>query len=553
MDNPDFHPREIPTETAYGTPVKKRRPFLRFLLFLFILLLCAAIALTAAVFVVYEFAKDDLSMGDYASAQTRFELLGNFRDAASYAKYAEGRLLLEQEEYADARFCFSSLHGFLNSNALAEQADELHRLDHAYQSAEKELRSGDFVAAYLQLNAIREEDYKDTRALMDEALSALHAVMLSAGTWEEMQPVLEFFADIGYAPEGLFDDLSARVLSLSANGELSAAIDMLHHLESTQPPEDILALRNALLEQERITPDYSHYELVVPLNLIDSFNEDTTAFEFGMVYLYMALNNEIYRSLSAEPGMGSGEALVDRLVDTAVDGSWIADMLLSDLFPVYSENYSTVYYDFGYHPTSISLELSVNSDFTTRELPARVELLDDFCLDSIEFLNRNFLLGDSMSHRDKARVIYDWVCFYLNYDYSLDIHNPSIAIDETIGVCECYAALYNRMCNMLGIVTYAQVGDTTTDSDIAHIWTIQLDENGDLFYTDATWGDELSDSSIPYGSGDFMTDFLFYYADRDENFGTADEYFWQTSLWDTHLPYFEPEEIFAFSPFADVN
>ena len=64
----------------------------------------------------------------------------------------------------------------------------------------------------------------------------------------------------------------------------------------------------------------------------------------------------------------------------------------------------------------------------------------------------------------------------------MEIHDAGIAVQVGEGVCEAQTAIYNRMCNLAGIPTYGQIGH----SDGEHIWSIHLDEDGNIFYVDST-------------------------------------------------------------------
>jgi len=126
-----------------------------------------------------------------------------------------------------------------------------------------------------------------------------------------------------------------------------------------------------------------------------------------------------------------------------------------------------------------------------------------------------FITRDFTTEEEKIRAIYSWIIKniaydpeeYKNFDYNFknyrernqkeEITREKIikrTLQKGIAVCEGYAMLFERLCELQGISNYLVRGDTKTNfSDIGrpfntiHMWNVALID-GKPFLFDTTWG-----------------------------------------------------------------
>lgn len=126
------------------------------------------------------------------------------------------------------------------------------------------------------------------------------------------------------------------------------------------------------------------------------------------------------------------------------------------------------------------------------------------------FINRDFSTDE-----DKVRAIYGWLINNIAYDpeeyKALDYSFTTVAernkkqekfrfqlidrvLKKQVAVCEGYAFVFERLCELTGVTSYLVRGDSKaslTDIgrafDVNHMWNIALID-GQAFLFDATWG-----------------------------------------------------------------
>ena len=100
-------------------------------------------------------------------------------------------------------------------------------------------------------------------------------------------------------------------------------------------------------------------------------------------------------------------------------------------------------------------------------------------------LRREGLLTDGMNERERARVLYAWVCENCVYDYDAGetslSHIPYSLFTRGTAVCDGYTGAYNLLLKLEGIDCYAL-------SNQGHIWTVAT-LDGEEVHIDTTWGD----------------------------------------------------------------
>jgi len=96
---------------------------------------------------------------------------------------------------------------------------------------------------------------------------------------------------------------------------------------------------------------------------------------------------------------------------------------------------------------------------------------------------------------DKARVIYSWIAYHIEYKEEKYGTDPEKILKRGYGVCEGYSALFDAMCARAGVTTSVVTGySKTKTSEIGkkyvkpdHAWNaVYIDSN--WYFVDATWG-----------------------------------------------------------------
>ena len=102
------------------------------------------------------------------------------------------------------------------------------------------------------------------------------------------------------------------------------------------------------------------------------------------------------------------------------------------------------------------------------------------------------ITSESKTDAEKVRVIHDWVCTNLAYDYesyySNDLSNaanPSWVYTNGRGVCDGFARLYNMMLQSVGIPSMRVTGHVSGAPDM-HAWSMVY-YNGIWHIFDTTW------------------------------------------------------------------
>ena len=99
--------------------------------------------------------------------------------------------------------------------------------------------------------------------------------------------------------------------------------------------------------------------------------------------------------------------------------------------------------------------------------------------------------------KEKARAIYTWICYHVDYDYSYNRYEAENAYYDRSAVCDGYSKLVAKMCEAVdveapqwvGLVTdYGPQGKRINNSQ--HAWNrVCIDKNTQQYFVlDATWG-----------------------------------------------------------------
>ena len=392
--------------------------------------------------------------------------------------YRTAVALLEQGELGEAGALLEQLGDYRDSGTLLQNIP----YDSQYARAMENFANEDYLAAAADFRTLG--NYKDAR----EKLSECRALFLAKaaytegmdrykdGEWADAYRVLTPFCDAGYRDTA---ELLSKIRTNSENylrhyaknGDSRRALAFLMLLDEIDPDAGS-ALREEFFPAAAFEPDQSFFYLDTAHKT--SFTANTPEEEFASVVLYMMLHGQMGLSM-----MSNKPVTRSTLEAKAFRGANLAQEMLPGYGSVY--NPSVIIGD-----NYVRYTLTHEQELSEHQRTMNIKTFKAFCEDSVRQLTEMGLLTDAMTRREKADVIINWVGFYLTYDQSLTIHDVGIAIEQKRGVCESFAALYNRMCNLAGIPTYGQIGHV---QGVGHIWSFHIDENGEIFYADSTWAD----------------------------------------------------------------
>lgn len=497
-----------------------------------------------------------LSREMYAEAAAAFAELGDFRDAEDYlreSKYFCALELMEQGEYDAARVLLEEMRGYKDSSALLREIAN----EEWYLRAADCMERKDYLTAAGSFRALG--DYKDARERAEECVWLNTAEKTytegrkyyNDGKWREayrtLLPLLEAdFKDTAKMIGEITASTEEYVRKYGEAGERGRALAFLQVLEEIDAAQ-AQRVREELFPAETFVPDNSFY--IFDTTHIKGFTADTTVEEFAVVVVDMLLYGKMEFALMCNKTVD-----YDTLTNRALQACDLAGEILPGYGAIYNPRVSA-------GSNYVKFHMNVDEAYNEFQRTQHIKTFKQFCEDSVRELTELGLLGSNMSRRQKAEVIGNWVCFYLTYDQSLSIHDVGVAVEKKRGVCESYAALYNRMCNLAGIPTYGQIGDAAAGAATGrHIWSFHVDENGQIYYADMTWGDSYEIDFGAKAQEEEPTVALFaeYYLDRcmkavlmgNSGGGISDPYrsvyFWSGKLWLTHEAERSCEQIIAY-------
>ncbi len=477
----------------------------------------AALADEAGRGIVYLNAKTLLEQGDREGAQLLLEKVGNFLDAEELLQdiineitYEQASQDMEKGLYIAAREGFEKLGTYADAAEKAEECRVLHEAkvsQKTYERACRLMAEDDIVGAYREFASIPDRNYKDTAKKLEELMSQ-------------------------------FEQMAEQYAQAGERGVVLACIRMVEEVDADRGA----ALRARLIPAEECVPDQSFY--ILDTSHVTRIYYGTTKEELAAVVIYMLLHGQMDMAL-----MSNAELDYNVFVDRALQGIDLA----GEILPGYGATYNPLTYVGDRY---VKYNLTSQQEYSEFERTQNIKRFKAFCEDSVLAMTEAGLLSETMSRRQKAEVIFNWVCFYLTYDQSLHIHDVGIAVRDKKGVCEAFAALYNRMCNLAGVPTYGQIG---LGGDGRHIWSFHVDETGEIYYSDSTWGDSYPIDYSVAPEEPTLERFMEYYLERcmqkamaersgfpGSNMRPEDVYFWSKTLWYTHKAERTTDEIMAF-------
>lgn len=451
--------------------------------------------------------------GERKEARALLEEIAYHSDAAALLKllkgYDQGWAYMVTGRYDKAAEEFRALGDFLDAAEQAEECLRLVEVKSVYVDGRLLFQNGDWLGAYQTLSSIREDEYEDTLTMLEE---------IATVTEEKIH---------FYAAQG-------------DRGKLMAFLRLMDEIDA----KAAAALRQELTPEETITEDWSYFNF--DPKCLTACSSDTQPEEYAATILYMILNGQTELTLHSASDLDKLNALMN---------FYTGQNVLSDITPGYGQVCKV---DVKVQDRSVQITLRYKDSYSEEQFCQIIETYETFCVESLHELVAAGLLSPSMSHKQKAMLISEWVGFYLSYDQLKDIYLAGVAIEEGKGVCSAYVSIYHRMCNLAGIPTYGQTGNATSyNSSGPHIWVIHVDEAGDIFYADPTWADPWD---IDFSKGDeraTVAQFVDQYLDRCMEEGVREykhpdvsgqsdtRYFWSGTVWSSHEADRTAEQILA--------
>lgn len=468
----------------------------------------------------YLWAQELIGQDEWEEAKTLLSEIGPYRDAAELVvqldnelRYKWAEINMVTEKYDAAEEEFRQLGDFRDAAEKAAECRRLGETKKAYDEGYRQYKDGKWLAAYRTLSPIRDMEYEDTLAMLEEI-------------------------------ESVAEERARHYAGQKDHSKMLAFVQLAEEID----PETGGALRLELMgEGETFEKDQSYY--LFDLAMPPFCTMETQAVDITEALLYMIIYAKPKHTILCQSTLDQ-EAMKNRVFE--------GEGLLCEVVPGYGSIYQTYT---AVWPNGIELDLDHDQAYSAHQRNQHMTDYKAFCEQSLKELTELGLLHSSMSRRQKAEVLNNWVGFYLTYDKSLTIHDAGVAVTEAEGVCESYAGLYHRMCNLAGIPTYGQTGMAGSGASSAmHIWLFHVDEKGNIFYADPTWADpwdiDFSRDEEKPTAADFAEQYLekcmidavtgYRYPTYSDGAGQrSNMYLWSKTLWSTHHNERTAEEIIA--------
>jgi hypothetical protein len=183
---------------------------------------------------------------------------------------------------------------------------------------------------------------------------------------------------------------------------------------------------------------------------------------------------------------------IDKLGETVAEHFKYGYNLASEDAPQYSAFYK------GYTITSwgesdgkvctslsFKITLTLKPNLTAQTVSQHIAAFDLSCRQIVSQLYASGQLTQTMTDKEKALVLFQYVDNRLTYNLAYAGATPNTVLEKNAAVCEGYVALYTNLCHMAGVQTRAMFG---VSGSSGHVWNV-VQENGSDYYIDVTWGD----------------------------------------------------------------
>ncbi|MBR5261498.1 MAG: hypothetical protein IKV47_04945, partial [Oscillospiraceae bacterium] len=158
------------------------------------------------------------------------------------------------------------------------------------------------------------------------------------------------------------------------------------------------------------------------------------------------------------------------------------------------------------HKFAYTLNFTLRDGMSLEDTLAELDAFEAECEAIVSELHTEGILTDAMTTYEKAKVLYEYVDHHLQYDDNYFDVPAYDAIMNDRAVCEGYTAIYNYLCNLVGIPAKGTFGASGSEP---HIWT-EIEIDGEKYYIDVTWGDPTPDR------GENFSDLRYFWISYDE-------------------------------------
>lgn len=232
--------------------------------------------------------------------------------------------------------------------------------------------------------------------------------------------------------------------------------------------------------------DLSHYSVSRPASF-KSYDDYVNAWR------YMLVNTVFQDSFQAK--VTCTKSQLQAMLDDVMDAYYFAEFDYLEYASFLNQwevsvSYSTDGKGNCYNPV-FKLELSNGFGISNTEITRQLQAFETRCAEIVTGLYQQGALTASMSVREKARVLYNYVDYNTKYDTSYTYYNGYDAAVRKTAVCQGYTAFYNYLCNLAGIDMEAMTGQTDGSG---HAWS-RMYYNGSYVNVDVTWGDPIPDQA----------------------------------------------------------
>lgn len=203
--------------------------------------------------------------------------------------------------------------------------------------------------------------------------------------------------------------------------------------------------------------------------------------ELELMIKYLAINNIMEYKLVYDE-----EIDFDKFVNEATNVFFELYQTCPELFSIYN----SVQFLYGENEGKYEIIIQFETDGMNRVQMKKSNIIFyTETRDTVQHMFDTGILNSQMTDKEKADVLYKWVC--LNVEYDMDIDNMGSgysAIHYGKSVCQGYTALYNLMLRFVGIYDVQGIPGAVNTTSELHLWTgaILDDEN---VLIDTTWGD----------------------------------------------------------------
>lgn len=271
---------------------------------------------------------------------------------------------------------------------------------------------------------------------------------------------------------------------------------------------------SASSSQEGVKDTVTIYKDALNLPVKDIVSYPSNQAEYENILLYMM--NANLDTYEVEYNRGMYDSIVSGELQEVIKAAY------TEVFSKYIEQFGSleglgINIEGNQKGGTITLKLQPINGYSLKVI--KEEFLND-CMSIVEELIRKGKLTNTMTEKEKARVLYEWVISNIETDVQKsDISRMGYgALKNKKAVCQGYTAIYNMLCKLVGIEVRGVVGTAGT-ARVDHSWTLAT-LDGEKVYIDVTYGDLVSDQRG-------VCDYRYFMA--KEEFLSSD-HFWDKSI-----------------------